>query len=899
MASQACLFIRLMLGSVRPQWGRTYENEFHGGPETLLQWLETQLGLLAGGVHQADRITEYAAALDTLGGSLIAESMAADRWATATELLARRDELLLAGWDETDSETLPSIVRELASAAAGKKFVFRSEAERLQRVIEAFEIGQKLPEHCCYLFDAAERWPVQWRRALERMTTAAAQEQAPEGPEGSALFTAQAVLKGSDIVDAPLDQSLRYTKVRSQSAAVEFIATTLAASPGKLAGTVICCEDDDLATRLDACLHRIGLPTSGASAWSRAHPVLQILPLTMALCWNPVDPQSLLDFLTLTVSPLPRSAASRLAKALTQEPGLGSKSWEAEIGSLCNAENDADGKLRARLDDWLLCERTAAGGQISTSSVRDRCALVAQWASGRAKRLVKNSESEDDLDSNLVSALYAAAGQASLLGQLAQSQGSSLSEPQLARLLEEALGRGVKTTSFVEADGGPVRVRSLAEIAGPCDRLIWLGLGTQEASRCRWSTNQLRELREAGIEIDDGSNELASLRSAEVRGFGCVKESVLAVHLPQDLDKRWHPVWLTIRTLLSADELEQSPAFEDLVTSGETDLLAPFVFESQETEIEPPQIERPIWNIPAALLANRDSVSASELQDRLGCPLKWTFNYQARLRSSPIAELPGDFQLKGTFCHSIFERVFDGGGDLPNVNDAVTRVLAAFDERLPLDAAPLAQPNKYFEREQLRSEMENATRVFVGTLESGGYRIVGIEVELTAEAFGKSLNGWIDCLAQRDDGTQAIVDFKYGGRGKYHALIEDGEAVQLATYAYGQSTASGTFPGVAYLVLSDGLLYTPSESPIEGDGNRSVIDAPAIQTVWQQFSSAITGADSWRNSDDPVPARPLQEPTDWPEGTSIVLDEKLKSGNVQTVCKYCSYQRLCGLQETN
>ena len=899
MASQACLFIRLMLGSVRRQWARTYENEFHGGPETLLQWLETQLGLPAGGVHQADRITEYAAALDKLGGSLIAESMAADRWATATELLARRDELLLAGWDETDSETLPSIVRELAGAAAGKKFVFRSEAERLQRVIEAFEIGQTLPEHCCHLFDAVERWPVQWRRVLERLTTAAAQEQAPEGPDGSALFMAQSVLKGSDIVDALLDQSLRYTKARSQSAAIEFIAATLAASPEKLAGTVICCEDDDLATRLDACLHRIGLPTSGASAWSRAHPVLQILPLTMALCWGPVDPQSLLDFLTLPISPLPRSAASRLARALTQEPGLGSTSWEAEIASLCNGENDADGKLRARLDDWLLCERTAAGGQISTSSVRDRCALVAQWASGRAKLLVKNSESEDDLDSDLVSALYAAAGQASLLGQLAQSQGSSLSEPQLARLLEEALGRGVKTTSFVEADGGPVRVRSLAEIAGPCDRLIWLGLGMQEASRCRWSTNQLRELREAGIEIDDGSNELASLRSAEVRGFGCVKESVLAVHLPQDLDKRWHPVWLTIRTLLSADELEQSPAFEDLVASGETDFLAPFVFESQETEIEPPQIERPLWNIPASLLADRESVSASELQDRLGCPLKWTFNYQARLRSSPIAELPGDFQLKGTFCHSIFERVFDGGGELPNVDDAVTRVLAAFDERLPLDAAPLAQPNKYFEREQLRSEMENATRVFIGTLESGGYRIVGIEVELTAEAFGKSLNGWIDCLAQRDDGTQAIVDFKYGGRGKYHALIEDGEAVQLATYAYGQSTASGTFPGVAYLVLSDGLLYTPSESPIEGDGNRSVIDAPAIQTVWQQFSNAINGADGWRNSDDPVPARPLQEPTDWPEGTSIVLDEKLKSGNVQTVCKYCSYQRLCGLQETN
>jgi len=166
-----------------------------------------------------------------------------------------------------------------------------------------------------------------------------------------------------------------------------------------------------------------------------------------------------------------------------------------------------------------------------------------------------------------------------------------------------------------------------------------------------------------------------------------------------------------------------------------------------------------------------------------------------------------------------------------------------------------------------------ATRVFVGTLASGGYRIGGIEVELSGEAFGKALKGWVDCVAERADGTQAIVDFKYGGRSKYHSLIENGEAVQLATYAYGRSTAEGRFPGVAYLVLSDGLLYTPSSSPVEGDGNRSVIEAPSIEEVWQRFSAAINNADGWRNSDDPVPARPLQSPSD--------------------------YQTLCGLQEIN
>ena len=895
MPSQAQLFIRLMPGTVRPEWGRGYANELHGGPETLLRWLETQLGLPVAGFHQADRVTEYAAALDALSDSVIAESMTADRWATASELLARRDELMLAGWDESDSESLPHIVRELARATSEKTFVFPGEATRLQRIIEALEIGQALPPHSCCLFDVAEKWPAAWRVVLARLNTMAASRQSPAGPTGSTLLAAQSVLGGGEFVSIQQDQTFRYAHSRSQSAAVEFVVAALAADQDKLATTVICCEDDDLASRLDACLSRIGLPTTGASTWARAHPVLQILPLSIALCWDPVDPQSLLDFLTLPVSPLSRNAASRLAKTLTQEPGLGSSRWETVFDELCSDENDVNGKLRERLDAWLRCERTAAGGQMPARNVRARCSLVSQWASGRAKLLSK----KDDSDQNLINALYVAAGQASLLGQLAESQGATLSEPQLARLLEESLGRGVETISFIEADGGPIRVRSLSEIGGPCDRLIWLGLGTGEANRCRWSTHQLRELSEAGIEIDDGTHALSSLRSAEVTGFRHVKEAFMAVMLPQDLEKRWHPIWLAIRTLFSDQDIDHPPVFEDLVADGDTNSLSPFVFGYQETDIEPPQMQRPLWNIPGELFADRESVSATELQDRLGCPLKWTFNYQARLRSSPIAELPADFQLKGTFCHSIFERVFDGGGELPTVDIAVERVLAVFDERLPLDAAPLAQPNKYFERQQLRSEMENATRVFVGTLASGGYRIAGIEVELTGEAFGKSLNGWIDCLAERDDGSQAIVDFKYGGRAKFHSLIENGEAVQLATYAYGRATSDGTFPAVAYLVLSDGLLYTPSGSPVQGDNNRSVIDAPAIQTVWQQFSEAINNADGWRTSDDPVPARPLQEPSQWPDGVSISLDEKLKSGNDQPVCKYCSYQRLCGLQEIN
>lgn len=886
------LEIRLTRQPTGHQEGDSSIGEIRGGPEILLHWLETQLGLPITHDHRALRISEFAAALDSAGDSVISASFKVDRWATASALMTRYDDLLLAGWDGADSEHLPDMVRALARALKGRSLVFVGEAERLKRVLAALDRGQILPSHCCSLLDALHVWPVLWRKVLAKLNIVNPPKTIPQGVVGTSLHVAQSIILGDNSRSITQDSSLRHVQTLSQSSAVEWVAGVLAAAPDQLSQTVICCEDDALAVQLDACLHRLGLPTAGATALSYGHPVLQVLALSLLLLWEPVDPQALLDFLVLPVLPLPKKVAVKLAEALVQEPGLGSNSWEHAVTALCSPDCDPEGKLRRLLDDWLEHERVPRGSLIPTQLVRRRCSLVAQWATRRASLLA----AEEKPQKELIEALHGAAGQATLMGELAESQGLYLSDPQLIRLLDESLAHGIETHLFEKASGGPMRVRSLAEIDRPCHRLIWLGLGTADAMTCLWSTHQLKKLRAAGIDLDDGSKNLSAMRAAEVRGFSYVKEACLSISLPQDVDQRVHPVWVAICGLLPQHERKRPPILENLIDAGRGEALFPFIFHCQEVAIEPPQKRRSLWNIPNELMNDRCTVSATELQDRLACPLKWTLNYQAKLRPSPVARLPDDFQLKGTFCHNLLERVFGRGGALPSVDEAVRLVLSEFDKRISLDAAPLAQPDKYPERQRLRHEMERATNVLIGMLSRGGYRIVGIEEELNGEVFGKRLIGKIDCVVQQGNGEEGIIDFKYGGRKKYHSYIREGKAVQLATYAFGRASPDGTFPAIGYFVISDGLLYTPSGSPLKTDTEDAIVEGQSIRSVWEQFVDALEHADDWLTKGALVPARPLQDASQWPPGASIVLSDE-QSCTEQSVCKFCHYKQICGKQE--
>jgi ATP-dependent helicase/nuclease subunit B len=119
--------------------GEAVWNEHRGGPDSLLRWLETQLGLLSQTAPLSSRILEFAGLLDGRKEARYAESLTTDRWGTASDLLARRDELRMAGWSGLDRPELPPLVRDLALATRGHQLTWPDTSSRLIAVSEALE----------------------------------------------------------------------------------------------------------------------------------------------------------------------------------------------------------------------------------------------------------------------------------------------------------------------------------------------------------------------------------------------------------------------------------------------------------------------------------------------------------------------------------------------------------------------------------------------------------------------------------------------------------------------------------------------------------------------------------------------------------------------------------------
>jgi hypothetical protein len=347
------------------------------GPMGLLNILETMTGLRGPGVPPALRAASLVPALRSTNGFWSA-SAEVDPLGTASKLLQWRDYLKIYGWQ---GQKCSPRLGELAQVT---QEVLPGIPDRLLAITQHLSPAGNDISHLI-VFHPLDELPLCWQQVLHTLeqtgTTVTAKDISPVRAGGDLAAARQ------DEFQPKADGSLQLLRPSNPSAAAQEVAAWLSGLDC-LDQTVIIGPD----SILDQALHRFGLPTTGAGITVYDNALLQILPLTLEMAWQPPDPQRALELLTLPVSPVPKSIGMRLIRALQKYPAVGSEAWNEAMGKGLQTIDDPARKKRLEQRLGALFASPLTKRSYPATEILTRIDVIRNWAKGRM------NQEENDLD---------------------------------------------------------------------------------------------------------------------------------------------------------------------------------------------------------------------------------------------------------------------------------------------------------------------------------------------------------------------------------------------------------------------------------------------------------------------------------------------------------------------
>ena len=799
------------------------------GPLGLVQILETQLGMLAPSVSKAVRISTYLAKLRSCGGGRFwASSFSKDPWSTAATILEWRDTLVGSGWRGTAVGS--NRLDDLAAAESVEPTLPAGLEDRAIALLAVLGTRLGLRIRQLSLADRRDLLPPLWAcivDALESVGVTIFQHEQPElAAEGSDLRIVQRVLSGEPVQPLAGDGTFTMVEADTELMAAEMVADWLAAVPSEdLRGTVILASDGDTAL-LDRALQARGVPALGLSSPSAWRGAMQVLPLAFAATWQPFDPRVLLNLFLLPRPPVAAWVARRLARALSEEPGIGGRVWreawtqiEARLLEI-NTQSDADTARRksdttlAEWRAWTAVGRFARSDGIPLSEAMAICGRVAAWA-------MRSDGGEGDR--LLIAVSNAAAAMSDALSRL---ELSVIPAFLVERVVLQVLSEGVPNPEHV-AEAGAVRaIKAPGALWSSARSVIWwnfVGPGEKIATT-PWDNAEREALITNGVEIDASP---AIARRIEAAHSGVIRRAlgnVILVRpsLARDAQTTLHPMAHRLRPLLKESGAAITFKAERLLREPDA-MLAGRILPRQlvERQVQPPA-GIPVWTIPPGTtrLADTRRESATSLTRMLNCQLSWFAQDILNLRPGRFAEIPGPDQLFGNLAHEIARRLLLPGAP-PAEPGIRTAAIGHFESLLPEIAAPLLQPEHAGELAAAREMVPRALEALVSLLHAQGLEIVGSELDREGIQGRLLLQGRLDLLVRRGDRV-AVLDLKWTrSERRYREEVASGRAIQLAIYR-GLSDSDGTgAPGGYFLLRQRRIVAGPGSiltgNPIEAD----------------------------------------------------------------------------------
>ena len=848
---------------VLPQPKKIQGGTHYFGPNGLLTMLETHFGLtVLPANNEYFRIEQYRQAImrhsagcGEENASFYCQSFAADQFATAAELLSRRDELLLAGWDFTINDDLPARLKTLAEIEAifqtkppedSNELPLTLSAGFADRFMAVFHyIGKrKHPIQTIYLNEPVDILPFYFQKLLSKL-----QANTPEliiQPIHNETF----VNSGSDLdhfknrllapsgkvpkITLKNDGSLLLLKAKRATDAANYLAKLFKINPDFRP----VCLVPEKNRALDIALIQEGFPSLGIQSASLARPTLQILKLITAFLWKPLDPFKILEFVSLSVKPLDDGLANIIAELMAQNPGIKSDRWHARIKSYFEelaelSQTDKSINVQQVTDQfefWFERSRFDADKTVPKGQVIDIFNYLQDWAYDIFRETGEKNNS-----------LLVLGEQAKRIKELLEV----LPEVQLTYLELERIVRTIYEPApvvFQEREVGHLPfVMNNSAIVRPVEKLVWWNFVQNEPVHffSRWY-----------------EKERKYMQSIDCQMVTPKEENELLVW------QRRRPVLNTARQLIlimpemvAGSVVHPHPLYGDLEAAFANFEAITFNLDNEKgrehfaqhfdlpERINIPQRQlgkpKPFVQIPnIAKLSDREHETLTSLETLFYYPYQWMFRYKIKLNQTSILSVVDDNRLLGNLAHRMFENLLDK--EKQDVTTWKKSEVENWIEKespglLRREGAVLLMYGREPEKIAFINKLKYSAWSLVSQIQENGWKIVATEQDLQGNFQDKPVKGRADLVLQRGEEI-AVLDLKWRGAAMRERIIRNQEDLQLVLYSK-LLTPDETWAHTGYFIMENGKMIARNQlafkniTAVAADLDHGAINQEIIQKM--------------------------------------------------------------------
>ncbi|MGG1401589.1 PD-(D/E)XK nuclease family protein [Bacillus salipaludis] len=870
----------------------------------LIGILETQLGLTSPYTSENIRIAEWQELIrkkDT-GSWPFSKSFETDSWNTAKELIRRRDELVLAGWDPAVHvggsiwiDTLAQLEQSNHNKTGGFPDRVRALLAQLREQVQLHIDTITIVDEDETLWDP---WSIQLINQLKSHGVQVLKNETPyeKGNQHNLdLSLLQSVLAGEKSSgEANGDGSVLLIRSEQEWDAADFLISWLQENDSE--DTVLIKGEGSLF--LDEFLHRRGVPAVGVDVSSKWRAVLQVLPLTIDTYWEPLRVDRMMELLTIPSSPVPGRIRYKLANALASSPGIGGPQWlQAIEDGLRDYEeawgaegiDDQDVKkrrknLKEKLELWVLHDYYDPNEGIPFEKLVHICHKISQWAAS-------NFHLTND-------PMYVQTSQvAHEVVEGVKSLGvSNVTHLQIARILDSVIGEGAKLSNYNQEAAKWQVVHHPGQIWGKPDTILWWGFHKNMSgpSIRTWTTNERSWLRDQGIHLPEEDVRRRREAAAWQRAarFANGRLILFAPAKVKGNEIPIHPLWDEIRFSVAKDSSTEKKITIDAAELRKRKSNPLFGEEFEREVLDLRSIPQPIrtWRIPTNIVKPRKEESATSFEALIGCSLKWTFKYAANIRPGNLLSLPNESIMLGNLGHLVLEQLITEKSNW-NEEEVKKRAGELFDQLTPMVAATLLEPKNRIQRNEIRVNLQKSLQKFFKVLNQAGIQIQHTELEMQKTWKDEvEFKGRLDLVGQTQTGKKILFDAKWSKRpGNYKAKLEN-LSVQLALYHWLLMDQENEELPVAYFMLRTGHFYSlphddfPSEYHVEG---------PSLLESFQVLRKSVEDVSSLLLKGTVIaPGVPAMAK----KIDSHDLHEEPFVPTIDPPCGFCEFQNLCGFR---